>query len=498
MMAPPALAPWSYTVLELCAAAGLCLQVVHAVLSASMGPHGHCLRQLVVSACTIVHLSLAADMLVSVSWQASPVLATALEARGMLPALWLNLLLAVAIGVSTHLLDERQEWVIAMLVTTATPPVVSVLGPWWNVMAVCDLLSSLLLGAAQLHLDVRHRHARPTAASVAEAMNVISVGMLVTDGHGGSLFMNDAMRSELEGFGFPTDLGNLSQVWEDVRAYAVTLHDLGVKGDALSHPPLATASERMLLLAPDGRVILALLEPPADGRRGTRAFSLDVTRLIEAARSLSSANDALEQANAELNEQLASVRTVARQAAFLRMRANVHDVIGQRLSLLQRYLDAGRVDEQTLAQLRDLMESVVHDLRETSRATPAKSLDDIVAAFTLVDVHVVVRGELPCDPAASNALAQVTREACTNACRHAQAQTVWVDLGEEEREGLRWATLAIHDDGDPSGVGAGGSAGFIREGTGMAGMRRAVERLDGTFSVRPGPPFTISARIPLR
>lgn len=497
MMSAPTLTTWSYAVLELCAAAGLCLQVIHAVLVASMRPRGRRLWPLLSGACLVMHLSLAADMLASISWQASPLLAETLEARGMLPVLWTNLPLAATMGVAACLLDERSGWAVAILATMSTPPVVNALGPWWNVVAAGDLLSSLVFGKTQLRRDIKLRHAMPTSASVAEAMNVISVGMLVTDGHGASLFMNDAMRSELEGFGFPTDLGNLSQVWEDVRAYAVTLHDLGVRDDALPSPPLKTAPDRMLVQAPDGRVILALLEPPADGRNGTRVFSLDITRLVDAAQSLSRANDALEQANAELNEQLASVRAVARQSAFLRMRANVHDVIGQRLSLLQRYLDAGMVDERSLAQLRDLMESVLHDLRETPEADPIESFGDVVDAFALVDVNVVVRGELPADLAVSDTLARITREACTNSCRHAQAQTVWVDLGEEKHEGLRWTTLEIHDDGDSSRTSAGGNADPIREGTGIAGMRGAVEKLHGVFSVRPGPPFTISVRIPL-
>lgn len=497
-MAPPTLSSWGLAALELCAALGLCLQVIHAVLVASMRERGQRLLPIAISACMIIHLALAADMVAALDWQASPFLASVLAARGMLAVLWMNLPLAIALGLTMRRFGDRLWLVVAILTLAATPPVADTLGPWWNLLAVCDLCAYLALETLQLRRDIRLRHAAPTSASVAEAMNVISVGMLVTDGRGGSVFMNDSMRSELEGFGLPTDLGNLNRAWKDVRAHAVTLADLGVKNDALLPLSLETTPNRTLLQTPDGRVLLGLIESPSDGRHGTRAFSLDITQLVDAARRLSAANEALEQANDELNEQLMKVRAVAQQTAFLRMRANVHDVIGQRLSILQRYLDEGRIDEESVAQLRELMESVVRDLREASGANPDESLGDVVRAFTLVNVNVEVRGTLPSDRAVSGTLVKVVREASTNACRHAQAQTVWVDLGRYEREGRRWATLEIHDDGFPIGLGAQAAAGPIREGTGIAGMRHSVEKLGGNLLVNPGPPFTVSARIPLR
>lgn len=523
MTAAPALPLWGLALLEAAAFADLCLQVLHAVTAASMRPRGRRLPAVAAGACAVLHLSLAADMLAALDWQASPFLAESLAAAGMLPLLWANLPLACALAALACPLGDRLLLAEGALALTALPPVAAALGGWWNLAAALDLCGFLAAGAAQLLRDLRRRWAGPTDASVAEAMNAISVGMLVTDGRGGSAFMNDAMRSQLEGLGFPTDLGDLSHVWEEARARAVTLEDLGVSGeeggplgagspwgggsstaDAGPFPSASDAGrDRMLVRAGDGRVLLAALERPRDGRGGTRAFSLDVTRLVEAAQRLSSANDALEEANAELGAQLADVQAVARQAAFLRMRAAVHDVIGQRLSILQRYLDAGKVDEGSAARLRALMDSILRDLREASGADPAESLEDVVDAFALVDVDVVVEGDLPDSQPVSNALVRVVREACTNACRHAQARTVWVELGsardedgEDGEDGGAWATLEVHDDGAPGGdVPAGGA---VREGTGIPGMRRAVEELGGELAVSPGPPFSVSARVPLR
>lgn len=526
-MMPPDLAITGYLLLEVAAFFGLCMQIVQTAMTASMRPKGRRKLAVVAGACTIAHLALAADAVTVLDWQHSPVLASAIAAQGIAPLLWANLALAAIVAVLAHLGRDRLLWIAAALMLSVTPPLANALGAWWNLVAVLDICGLLAVGAAQLYRIFEVRYAQPTYASIAEAMNVISVGMLVTDGHGGSVFMNDAMRSQLELLGFPTDLGNLTHVWEGVQEYAVTPAGLGLKDGAFPPPSPDANQEQTLVNVGDGRTLSVLVERPHDGTRGTRVFAIDVTRIVDAARRLSSANAALEQANAELTERLDDVRAIARQAAFLRMRASVHDVIGQRLSILQRYLDAGKVDEQSVAKLRGLMDSILHDLREASGGNPVEHLEDVVDAFALVDVQVVVEGDLPNDQAVSNALVNIVREASTNACRHAQARTVWVTIGREEREGGQWATIEIRDDGlppdadgeekapgeqkratigvhdvavppDAEGWGSTAADGALREGTGIPSMRQAVEELGGAFSVRPRPVFTVSAQVPLR
>lgn len=489
-MTPSLLAPWQTGLLETAAYLGVCLQVIHVVTAASMQPKGERLPVVVTGVGVALHLALSADLLAGLSWRLTTVLADEFARRGMLPMLWLNVALFAVVGVQAIRMRNRASALFAGLMLLSVPPVASALGGWWNLACALDLAAFLGLSAAQLRSDARRRREGPTQASVAEAMKVLSVGMLVTDGRGGSVFMNDAMRHQLEDLGLPTDLGDLSDVWDRAREHAVSLEELGVRSDVPLPSELGAGDDRILVRRADGRVILGMIERPSMRGRGTRAFSLDVTQLVEAERELSLANAELARVNAEMVAQLVDVQAVSRQVAFLRMRAAVHDVIGQRLSILQRYLESDRVDEASTERLRELMDSVLGDLRDATGGDFAERLDDVVDAFSLVDVDVIVGGELPDDQAVANALVRIVREASTNACRHGQARRVWVRLGEEERKGRVCSTLEVSDDGEPP-------EGEVLEGTGIPGMRRAAEELGGELVVQPGPPFVVRAWIPL-
>ena len=63
------------------------------------------------------------------------------------------------------------------------------------------------------------------------------------------------------------------------------------------------------------------------------------------------------------------------------MRTRVHDVIGQRLSILHRYLEEGRLDDESLEQIDPLLRSIAADLRSGGDTEPAEQLGDIVHAL---------------------------------------------------------------------------------------------------------------------
>ena len=122
------------------------------------------------------------------------------------------------------------------------------------------------------------------------------------------------------------------------------------------------------------------------GRSFERIIGLDVTEYAHAHDRLAQANHLLELAGQELQAQIEEVTKVADNAAYLRMRARVHDVIGQRLSILHRYLEEGRLDDESLEQIDPLLRSIAADLRSGGDTEPAEQLGDIVHAFGLVSV----------------------------------------------------------------------------------------------------------------
>ena len=115
---------------------------------------------------------------------------------------------------------------------------------------------------------------------------------------------------------------------------------------------------------------------------------LDVTESVAANNALMQTNRELEAAATELRACLADVDRAAEASAYLRMRSRVHDVVGQRLSILHRYLEMGKTDPASVDELERLLSSVMTDLRQDSGRDAAAELDAIVSAFSLVGVRV--------------------------------------------------------------------------------------------------------------
>ena len=226
------------------------------------------------------------------------------------------------------------------------------------------------------------------------------------------------------------------------------------------------------------------------GRSFERIIGLDVTEYAHAHDRLAQANHLLELAGQELQAQIEEVKKVADNAAYLRMRARVHDVIGQRLSILHRYLEEGRLDDESIEQIDPLLRSIAADLRGGGASEPAEQLGDIIHAFGLVSVQIDVEGALPEDACVATAFLQIIREASTNATKHAQAHRVHVRLWQEGADAGAVARMTISNDGSPAPV-------SYREGTGIPGMRHVAQDLGGSLEVHAAPPFTLAVSIPL-
>ncbi len=431
------------------------------------------------------HLLVAADLTCCCAFLDAPCLSGVMLSAAWSWRLWANAPLCLVALASARGPLAPLALPEAFLAALCTPWALGALGPCWDAVALADVAFFLARGLAGIVGDIRHRHSELTRLSVLDAVGTVPVGILVMDGLGRALLLNDAMRGLLADLGLPGDLGDLAGTWDGLS--------LAARDPSLARGLDAGEGERLVLDAPDGRVLLVKRVFDLGPRADVGVFFLDVTDLDAATRELECANDELARTAELLEQKVADVEKIARQAAYLRMRARVHDVVGQRLSIMQRYLEAGRTDDASVAELSVLLSSVARDLHGPAEGGPQAELDAVVAAFSLVDVEVGVDGALPHDARAAGVLVRVVREAATNACRHAQARRVRVVLGTRPGDGgagAAVATLRVTNDGRaPEGP--------VREGGGIPGMRRAVEGAGGRLAVRLWPEFSIEAELPL-
>lgn len=206
---------------------------------------------------------------------------------------------------------------------------------------------------------------------------------------------------------------------------------------------------------------------------------------------------------------LAQGHTAAIQTERQRIAREIHDTAGHGFAGIALYLDAARktfhagapreasqfLEEAGALARKSLRETraSIADLREAPSVDLAARLHELAsrnhAGPPCVSVHVEPEALPRVSAAASWHLARIAEEAVVNACKHASASQIRVDLQALD-QALR---LRVHDNGRGFDPDLAGGQGF-----GLSGMKERTEQLRGTLTVvsSPGQGTEISAEVP--
>lgn len=284
---------------------------------------------------------------------------------------------------------------------------------------------------------------------------------------------------------------------------------------------------------PDGRTLMFTRQMRCCGKRKTeQILAVDVTEIEKLNKDIEVTNEKLAEINKQLAAELETLDEACAREAAAQMHKRVHDEIGQRLSILHNWLegsaggragvDVGGATDMSQAQIVELVSGITKSLR-VKAVKPEDEVASVVSTFSQAGVHISVEREgIACAFLAGGAcsgcallggscvlvegepalqlLAEILREAATNALKHAHAQNVWVKISEDtygadehnasaERdiaeENTRKRTIIhISNDGEtPLDTPVLGS--------GLRSMKQQVERAKGTFRISKLEPFTI-------
>lgn len=386
------------------------------------------------------------------------------------PFLWLNFAIAI-VGMYAYrrkgFLAHTPEFITLVL---STPPVIAKVGGFTGYLLIVCSSYFLFRTLSNLMIDLKLRAAEPTFLSLVESLDKLPEGIAWTTTDYQMLYMNDAMRSCLMKLGFATDLSNTADLWRKLE------------WTALNH------RERKDAVLPEGiRIHIDESETRLFVRDSTvirktacrRIYAIDVTEEERLNEKIEQINEELTVKNGELNASLAQLQEVAQNKALVDMQVRVHDTIGQRLSILHRYLESNDPNPEKLEQVVSLLRDITAELDSHAMPTTQAELDSIRNAFSLIGVDIIT-GELPDDPATAVGYTRIIREASTNAVKHGHAKRVTVDIIEDDKS----RTLRVSNDGVAASEG-------IRFGTGLPGMNETAKSFGGTLTVTSYNPFTI-------
>ncbi|MBV2361939.1 sensor histidine kinase [Streptomonospora nanhaiensis] len=210
--------------------------------------------------------------------------------------------------------------------------------------------------------------------------------------------------------------------------------------------------------------------------------------------------DLLEERVAELTASRAGV-VEAVDEERRRIERDLHDGVQQRLVSLAMLLgraQRGRDPDRAAALVRDAHQEArqaLDELREVAFRVYPIVLDEFgleTALVSLADraglpLHVDYTLDRPPARSVATAVYFAVREAVTNAAKHAGADSVRVEVGEDR--GV--LTVRVTDNG---------RGGADPRGTGLSGLARRIAAVDGTLHLDspPGGPTVLTARLPAR
>lgn len=208
----------------------------------------------------------------------------------------------------------------------------------------------------------------------------------------------------------------------------------------------------------------------------------DITQRWDAMKLLDQQNQTLEKRGQELRHTIEHLQAICEAEEIARSKGRVHDLLGQRISLLLRALRDNQQPDDTL--LMEFVRSLPSALREDGVRDPVRRLELLKETFQGIEVFVEFQGTLPKDGEVADSFAEIAVECVTNAVRHGYATRIQFHFFQNDC----WR-MTVTDNGIPP-------AGPIREGGGIGGMRRRVRQLGGRMELYTVPRFRIELSVP--
>ncbi len=220
-----------------------------------------------------------------------------------------------------------------------------------------------------------------------------------------------------------------------------------------------------------------------DERLGSSVLiATDVTRQWMVNKELEKQNRKEKEKGKKLKGILDNMAQIRGTEELLRAKSRVHDVMGQRITIMQRLLQ--REEGACYEELAPYVYGLLDEVRREDTVVPGKRLYSLGKSFGSIGVHLAVKGELPEKREPALLVVDIIREAATNAVRHGLASEVSVCMEYSDEKDF---CLRIKDNGY-------GISGALIERGGLGGMREKIESSGGYFIIEERQPFTICAK----
>ena len=354
------------------------------------------------------------------------------------------------------------------------PPAEAAAGRFYPVVFCGALAFWLCQGTVETVVLLRTRQTEITAFAVKEALDTMHTGLMFCEEDGWIILRNLRMQQLMVTLTGRIDRNGMS------------FFNLLKSGRCRPDCTQLKEGAQLLYRLPDQTVWLF---SSAEIRRGRKKYlqlsASDVTERWNISEEIRSENAELRKRGDELMSRLSHLREICREEETQRARNRVHDLLGQKITVLLRSLRQGEEpDPEVLAAFAD---GLPGELRRTEQiSTAAEELDVLTEMMAAIGVNVHLQGALPEDDGMARVCAEICTEAAVNAVRHGFAAEVLLECVRRGESQI----LTVSDNGE-------GCPTPLKEGGGLTAMRQKLVPFGGTLEIAPGPPFLLKVTIPV-
>lgn len=310
--------------------------------------------------------------------------------------------------------------------------------------------------------ELRHRL---SALSIKEAVDSLPTGILFYDPDGHIVLLNRTME------------GLISEMMKrrvySGSAFYQALH----RGEVLRGEQKYALETAAVYKLPDSSVWRFKCDEIFIGKKVYRQISaVNITREWQLTVALEQKKKSLDGQREALLQMLENLEQVSYEEEILKRKNRVHDVIGERIAVVQNLLRSEKPDISAAAERIGSIKRELHQDRETA----SLSFEHLVQSFRSVGVTLALSGTLP-EGKEGLLVMELIRECTSNAVRHGLADLVKVSCRAEEDGYI----LVTSNNGITPGI--------VHERGGLRELRQRIEGAGGKFTVVAEPEFTVTA-----
>lgn len=351
---------------------------------------------------------------------------------------------------------------IEMLTGRALPwAFVSILAFW-----LCRSIIICVRRFAQIRTSI-------SVLSVKNAVDALHTGVLFCEEDGHILLSNRQMQSLM------------IAITGRIHRNAKQFYDCLVRGENEPNCQKTELEGQMVYLLPDGAAwMFTRIKIPSRVKTYTHISAADVSEVWALTMELQQKDRALRQKSGELKDKIANLHILSKEGETQRAKTRVHDILGQRLTVLLRTI---RSKQQLDVDLFAFLSKGLMDELKANRnvAGPADELNNIRQIFTAIGVDITFEGRLPKNIQQAQIFIDIIRESATNAVRHGLATRISI---KSKLSGDAYH-LTITNNGRRV-------LAPITPGGGITGMKKQVETHGGILNINTQPLFKLYVVLP--